>query len=64
MSNNELVLEYIKQNGSITQRTAAEDLNVWRLSSVINRLRGSGHQIVTISRTGDNGARYAEYRMK
>lgn len=64
MSNNDLVLEYIKQNGSITQRTAAVDLNVWRLSSVINRLRASGHDIVTIPRTGENGARYAEYRMK
>lgn len=68
MTQNDLVLEYIKRNGSIDPWTAMRDLRILRLGARIYDLRASGHPIVTIIKTATDGyghtVRWAEYRMK
>lgn len=49
-----LVLDYMKQRGSITQRQASADLGIDRLASRINDLRKSGVNIVKEWEYGTN----------
>lgn len=61
MSNEDLVLDYIRENGGITQRQAALELNVWRLASVVCRLRKKGFPVEREMMNGENGAKFARY---
>lgn len=65
---NQRVLDYIKEFGSITQLEALRDLGVMRLASRISDLRRQGYNIVSERETVQN--RYGEncyhkrYRIK
>ena len=60
------VIEYIKENGSITQDQADKAFGCKRLPSRINELRKQGIEIVTITKKGKNRfgepCHWAEYR--
>ena len=43
-----IVLEFLKENGSMTLQQA-ENLGISRLPSLIHRLRGEGHDIELLS---------------
>lgn len=55
---NQRVLDYIKEFGSITQLEALRDLGVMRLASRISDLRRQGYNIVSQRETVQN--RYGE----
>ena len=55
---NQRVLDYIKEFGSITQLEALRDLGVMRLASRISDLRRQGYNIVSERETVKN--RYGE----
>lgn len=65
MTQQQMVLAYIEQNGSITNRQAMIDLGVGRLPSRVNELRASGHKIITVMESAPNRygkmTRYARY---
>lgn len=65
---NEKVLNYMKDFGSITPLQALGDLGVMRLGARIYDLKSSGHQIKSRMVTSENryGERvsYAEYRLE
>ena len=58
MTQNERVLSYMKQFGSITQLDAFRDLGVMRLASRISDLRSQGVAIIAESEKSSN--RYGE----
>lgn len=63
------VLNYMKQNGSITSQDAFKRFAATRLSSIIHRLRHVyGYEIVTEKETGltryGNTTTYARYILK
>ena len=63
-----LVLDYMKSNGSITQKQSTDDLGVSRLASRISSLRQSGYPIVKeweygVNRWGDK-VHWARYRLE
>ena len=62
-----LVVDYIKQRGSITQREASADLGIDRLASRISDLRKGGMDIVRELEYGTNRrgekCHWARYRM-
>ncbi len=62
-----LVIDYIKQRGSITQREASADLGIDRLASRISDLRKGGMDIVREWEYGTNRrgekCHWARYRM-
>ena len=66
MTQNEMVLTYIEQNGSIDPLRAFTDLGIMRLAARISDLKRSGHDIVTEmkTRTMPNGTvkSWAEYK--
>lgn len=55
---NQKIIEYIREFGSITQRDAFEDLGVMRLASRISDLRRLGYPIESETETVKN--RYGE----
>jgi hypothetical protein len=55
---NQRILEYIEEFGSITQLDALNDLGVMRLASRISDLRRLGHPIVSTVEAVEN--RYGE----
>lgn len=55
---NDRILDYIKEFGSITQLEALRDLGVMRLASRISDLRRGGVKIVSVVETVEN--RYGE----
>jgi hypothetical protein len=63
MSQKNLVLNYLKQYGPISPLKAQSEFGVWRLASVINRLRSDGHQIITINRRTFSNRQFAEYHL-
>lgn len=67
MTQNERVLAYIKQNGSITSMQAFADLGITRLSARIKNLRDSGVSINSkmIYKTRKDGTtvHYTEYSL-
>lgn len=58
----ELVLNHLKSGKIITGLIALDMYGLYRLSSVINRLRKKGHDISTVMRE-NKGVTYAEYKM-
>lgn len=62
---NEMVLSYMKQFGSITPFDAMQDLGCMRLSARIKNLRDAGHPIGrrwrTCTNRFGNTVRFAEY---
>lgn len=65
VSQKKMVLDYIREFGSITPLDAFKDLGVTRLASVIFTLREDGHDIHTEREYGKNRygqpTRYARY---
>lgn len=53
-TNSQVVVEYLQQNGSMTDIDATDKLGVRRLSDVIFRLRNLGFGIKTIYHKGIN----------
>ena len=68
MTQNELILEYLDQFGSITPLEAMRDLGVMRLSARIADLKEEGHSIITDMATVENRfgekTRVVRYRLE
>ena len=62
MTQNEKVLKYMREHGSITALEAVMCLRILRLSARICDLRRSGHKIVGITEHSD-GSYYTRYRL-
>lgn len=65
MTQEDMVLDYIRDFGSITPMDAFRDLGITRLAAVVCRLRREGHDIHkerehALNRYGQN-VRYARY---
>lgn len=58
MSQKNQVLDHLKSGQSINQPIAIALYRIWRLSSVIFRLRGEGHPIETQEIAGENYVSY------
>jgi hypothetical protein len=54
---------YLQSGNTLTGKQALVLFGVYRLSSVINRLRNEGHNIITTKRADIEGNIYGEYRM-
>ena len=65
MKQTDLVLDYMKKNGSITPQEAWHKLGVYRLAAVIFTLKERGIKITSIRETGVNRfgeeTRYGRY---
>lgn len=65
MTQEQRVLDYIREHGSITSMQAFTDLKITRLSARIFNLRARGFNIENVSHTYKNGqgttATYTEY---
>lgn len=65
MKQTDLVLNYIKNHGSIEPKSAYSKLGVYRLSAVIYKLKQKGHKITCVIETGFNQfgerTRYGRY---
>ncbi len=66
-SQKELIREYIKVHGSITQMDANFDLSITKLSTRISEMRRNGENIIGETEKGVNKfgvpCRYTRYRM-
>ena len=66
MTQKDMVLQYMLDNGSISQWEAMRDIGCLRLSARINDLRKAGHRIITVMETRPNRygkpVSYARYR--
>lgn len=60
----ELVLRYMQEHGSITSWDAFTDLNITRLSGRIFDLRDQGYNIDMSYKTSASGARYGVYTLR
>lgn len=60
-SKHKQILEHLRTKGSITGAQAWELFHVYRLSSVIYRLRNSNWNIVTIMMEDKDNGQYAKY---
>jgi hypothetical protein len=63
MTQQEAVFNYLKNFGPISPLKAQSEFGVWRLSSIIHRLRNKGHRIITINRRTFSNKQFAEYRL-
>lgn len=67
MTQNEMILDYLKDNRTITQAEAIERFGCYRLPARICDLRQMGHIIPKTMRTAYNRfgkqVRFAEYRL-
>ena len=67
MTQCERILQYMHQNGSITDSDARNDLGCTRLAARINNIRNTGVKIVKTMERGQNRfgepTRYARYRL-
>lgn len=65
VSQKKMVLDYIREFGSITPFDAFKDLGITRLSAIVFNLREEGHDIHTDREHGKNrfgqATRYARY---
>lgn len=65
MSQKQMVLDYIREFGSITPIDAFRDLGVTRLAAKVFELKKEGHDIDKVIETGKNSfgdrMRYARY---
>lgn len=63
-----LILDYLKRNGSITATQAVYDLGITRLSARIFDLRAEGYDISLTIKTGTNRfgkpVHYGEYKLE
>ena len=58
------VLRYLHRHKTITPREALQDLNVYRLSDAIKKLRDRGWSITTQMRKNpETGSQYGVYRL-
>lgn len=64
LTQEELVLRYMQEHGSITAWDAFTDLNITRLSGRIYDLREQGYDISMIYKTSSTGARYGVYTLR
>lgn len=69
MTQNEMVLDYIKKHGSIDQRRATIDLDIMRLGARIYDLKALGVPVVKVTRyrldaEGKVARKWAEYRLR
>jgi negative regulator of replication initiation len=60
-SKHKQIKDYLKSGQYLTGLKAMEKFNVYRLSSVINRLRNEGMTIKTEMIQGDENVTYAKY---
>ena len=67
MTQNTIVLEYLKKWGSITTAEAFDNLGITRLASRIHELRKMGYEIITekVTRKNRYGKKvtFARYRL-
>lgn len=67
-SQNELILDYIAEFGSITQLEALQDLGVMRLASRISDLRSKGYNItsepIIVKNRRDEDCRISRYKLE
>lgn len=67
MTQNEMILDYLKQHGSITQADAINQFGCYRLPARIGELKKRGHKIVKIMESRRNRfgimTRYARYAL-
>ena len=68
MTQREMILNHLRAHDTITPLEALSTYGVYRLSSIINRLRHAGHDIETETMTGTgmngNPLNYARYRLR
>lgn len=60
MTQNEQILEYMRENGSITPLEALKEIGCFRLGARIYDLKHEGHLIHSKNET-NNGKHYARY---
>ena len=67
MSQNEMILDYLRQNGSITQAEAISQFGCYRLGARIYDLKQRGHKVIKTIEKGQNRfglpTRYARYTL-
>ena len=63
ISQNILILNYLKQGNTLTPLEALNMFDCWRLGSVIHKLRKHGYQIKTKIWETPSGKHVAEYRL-
>ena len=63
MTQNQMVLAYMKEHGSISSMEAFSELRITRLSGRIFELRAAGHEIVNVPRKA-GAMRWVEYKLK
>ena len=68
MTQKQMILNHLKDGGSITPGAAIEEYGIFRLSARIADLKADGHEIVTdmVTRKNRYGktVRFARYRLK
>jgi len=67
MTQSEMILRYMHENGSITPKEALEDLGCMRLGARIWDIKRTGVKIIKTMEQGENRlgypTRYARYRL-
>ena len=67
MSQNDMILDYLRQNGSITQAEAISQFGCYRLGARIWELKQRGHKIIKVMEASRNRfgilTRYARYAL-
>ena len=67
-SQQSMILDYLKRNGSIDQKQAIKYYGAYRLSAIIYNLRKEGYKIVSSFKTGvnryGNAVTWAEYTLE
>lgn len=64
MTQKDAIKLYLQNGRSITPAKAMAEYGVWRLASVIHRLRKEGMNIKAVRRQSVTGKPYAEYKME
>ena len=60
----DLILSYMREKGSITQKDAVELFDCYRLGARIHDLREMGYLIDSVPEKNKNGARWARYILR
>ena len=63
MTQNERVLNHLRERGSITPIEALHVHGVYRLAARVNDLKRRGYDVVSKLKRDINGHKYAEYRL-
>lgn len=68
MTQNEMIINHLREHGSITQLEALKEYGCMRLASRISDLRKTGIKIIRLTETSRNRygqkIRYARYKME